>query len=139
METGDPLAAAEAARQRVAEQVARAEERRADAQHLANDIRSLAATAHSRRGEVSVTAQPSGRVTSVEFTAAALDLSAHELSRIVSDTIATAQHQAAMDAVARSARTLGEDSEFVSHLRTEARVAFPAPESSTHSELRWND
>lgn len=139
MEMGDPLAAAEAARQRVAEQVARAEECRADAQYLANDIRSISATTHSRRGEVSVTAQPSGRVTAVAFTKAAKSLSTSELSHIVSDTIATAQHQAAMNAVERSARTLGEDSEFVTHLRTEAHVAFPAPEPSAQSELRWND
>lgn len=137
MGTQDPLAAIEAARARIAQQVASAEARREEVKTLSHEVRDLSETARSNGGEVSVTARPGGQVVSVDFSPAAEGLSSSALTRIVTETIARAQHRAAMRAVEHSANTLGEDSALVAQLRSEAESAFPAPQ--TGGEVRWND
>ena len=127
MTTSDPLAGAQAARDRVAAQVASAEARRDAVHGLAQELRSAAAVVTSPRREVSVTAQPGGRIVSVEFARAAEELSAAELSRLVTTTIARAQHRAASEAVERSGQILGPDSPFVAQLREDVGAAFPDP------------
>lgn len=127
MTTNDPLADVHAARERVAAQVASAEARRDAVHGLAQDLRSAAAQVTSPGREVSVTAQPGGRIVSVDFARAAEELSAAELSRLVTTTIARAQHRAATTAVERSEEILGADSPFVAQLRDEAHAAFPDP------------
>lgn len=137
MQPNDPLAAAEAARERVAEQVARAAERKTQVQTLAADLRATTATAKSARAEVTVTAQPSGRITAVEFAPAAENLGAAELARLVTHTIAAAQHKAALNAVERSSQTLGDTAELVTQLRAEAAATFPDPGPIARGGSAW--
>jgi DNA-binding protein YbaB len=115
----------DAARARVDAQIAAAEQRRAAVHRLANEVGQLTATAQSPRGEVSATAQPGGKVTAVRVTEEGLSLSADALSRVLTETVAQAQHSAAMTAVDRSSELLGADSPFVQNLRLQANEAFP--------------
>ena len=125
--TDEVFAEIEAARARVNAQIAEAELRRSAVDKLAEDVKQLSVSVQSPRGEVQATAQPGGKVTGVRFTEAALSLSADALSRLVTETIARAQHQAAMAAVDRSAQLLGDGSAFVEELRTQANTSFPPP------------
>lgn len=124
--TDDALAGVEAARARVASQIAEAQARRAGIHALADEIRTLSATATSTRGEVQVTALPGGRVTAVTFSAAAEALDAASLSALATRTVAEAQRKAAYLAVDRAAETLGADAPFVARLRSEV-TAYEAP------------
>lgn len=123
----DALNAAAAALAKVDAQVAAAEARRAGMDQLAGEIATLTATVRSPQGEVSVEAQSSGRIVQVAVTEGALKLSAIRLSQLVTETVAEAQRKAALAAVDRSARVLGEESPLVGQLRSEAEVAYPAP------------
>ena len=115
----------QAARARVAAQVAEAETRNAAVARLADDVSALTVRIASPRGEVTVTASPTGRVVQVSLTSAAETLAAAALSQLVTDTVARAQHSAAMAAVQRSAELLGEHSPFVVQLRDDAESTFP--------------
>lgn len=117
----------EAARERVGAQVRAAEQRQQSVEQLVGELQTVSETVRSARGEVEVTAQPSGRVVDLRFSASAEGLSAAALSRVATETIALAQHAAAMAAVQRSAELLGESSEFVSQLRHDAETAYPKP------------
>lgn len=133
MNVEDPLAAVEAARARVDAQIAAAEAKRAGVAQLARDVDHASSEARSPRGEVTVTARPSGQIVAVEFGRAAEGLAAAALSRLVTSTIASAQHRAAMDAVHRSAEVLGEGSPIVDQMRDEAVRAFPDPGADSSS------
>lgn len=123
----DAQNAAAAALAKVDAQVAAAEARRAGMDQLAGEIATLTATVRSPQGEVSVEAQSSGRIVQVAVTEGALKLSAIRLSQLVTETVAEAQRKAALAAVDRSARVLGEESPLVGQLRSEAEAAYPAP------------
>ena len=124
--TDEVFAEIEAARARVNAQIAEAELRRSAVDKLAEDVKQLSVSVQSPRGEVQATAQPGGKVTGVRFTDAALALSADALSRLATETIARAQHAAAMAAVDRSAQLLGDGSVFVEELRAQANKSFPS-------------
>lgn len=128
----DPLAAVEAARAKIDADIAAAESRLADIDELADKIRSASVTVRSPRGEVAVTAQPTGRVASVEFSAAAERLATRALSRLVAETIAHAQHRAALTGIDLSAHLLGTESPLLAQMRREALDAFPAPASDAN-------
>ena len=124
--TDDALAGVEAARAKVAAQIAQAEARRAGIHALADEIRTLSATVSSPRGEVQVTALPGGRITAVVFGSAAEALDAASLSALATRTVVEAQQRAANLAVERAAETLGPDAPFVARLRSEVAV-YQAP------------
>ncbi|MFF2273101.1 YbaB/EbfC family nucleoid-associated protein [Agromyces sp. NPDC058136] len=115
--TDDALAGVEAARARVAGQIAQAEARRAGIHALADEIRALSATVRSSRGEVQVTAMPGGQVTAVTFSSIAEQLDAASLSAIATRTVAEAQQRAAELAVELASEKLGAESPFVAQLR----------------------
>jgi DNA-binding protein YbaB len=123
--TDDALAGVEAARARVAAQIAEAESRRAGIHALADEIRTLSATVSSTRGEVQVTALPGGRITAVVFSTAAQALDAASLSALATRTVAEAQQRAAELALERAAETLGPDAPFVARLRSEVAATRP--------------
>lgn len=123
----DALAAVEAARAKVDAQIAAAEARRFGIDQLAEEVATLTATARSPQGEVTAEAQSGGRIVQVSVTETAVQLSAIRLSQLLTETIAEAQRKAALAAVERSARVLGEESPLVGQLRTEAEAAYPAP------------
>lgn len=137
MNETDPLAAVEAARAKVDAQLAAAEARRAGVTQLAEAVKDAVSTARSPRGEVTVTAQPTGRVVSVVLTEAAESLAAPELSRLLTETVALAQHRAAMDALDRSAAVLGDGSPLVAQMRGEALAAFPEPGANGSASIGY--
>lgn len=123
----DPLAGVEAARAKIDALVAEAEARKDGFGHLAEELKAVSATARSPQGEVTVVAQPSGRIVAVQFTEAAERLRASQLSHLVSETIASAQHQAALAALKLSGPVFGEESLAFDQMRSEALAVFPGP------------
>ncbi|MBC9927491.1 MULTISPECIES: YbaB/EbfC family nucleoid-associated protein [unclassified Leucobacter] len=117
----------EATRQRVAAQVAEAQARKENIDHLADQIENATETARSPRGEVAVVAAPSGRVLSVTLGESAASIAPADLSKLITSTIAQAQRAAAMVAVRLSSDALGEASPLVEQLEREAEAAFPGP------------
>lgn len=121
------MEALEEARSQVAAQVAAAEARKEAIDQLVAGVRDTSETAKSPRGEVTVVAAPTGRIISLTLGEPSASLSIVELSKLITDTIANAQHAAAMAAVQLSAETLDPQSPLVVQLRAEAEAAFPGP------------
>lgn len=121
----------EGARAHVAAQVAAAEARKMAVDQLVDDVRDTTATAKSARGEVTVVAAPTGRVVSLLLTESSTELRAPELAKLITDTIASAQHAAAMLAVTLASNALDPSSPLVVQLRAEATAAFPGPDTPT--------
>jgi len=125
----DPYGGPDQVRATVRAQIAKAEARTAAVDALADRIAATTATVRSLRGEVEVTAEPSGAVRSVRFADDALELRAADLGRLVTETIARARFEAAERALAAAGETLGDDSPLVARLRDEVhrRPEPPAP------------
>lgn len=137
MTQDDHLAAVGAARAKIDALVAEAELRKDATKNLTEELRAVSAQARSPRGEVSVVAQPSGRIESVQFAESAEELRASDLTRLVTATIAEAQHRAALAALEMSAQVLGEDSPAFEQLRAEALAAFPDAGNTDTSSIGY--
>jgi DNA-binding protein YbaB len=98
-------------------QVAEAAARTAAVDALADRLASTTATVRSLRGEVEVVAEPSGAVRSVRIADDALELYAADLGRLVTETIARAQREAADRALAAAEDALGSGDGVVAQLR----------------------
>jgi DNA-binding protein YbaB len=109
----------DAVRATIDAQVADAAARTAAVDALAERIATTTATVRSLRGEVEVTAAPSGAIRSVRLADDALDLAAADLGRLLTETIARAQREAADRGLAAAESALGADSGVVGHLRDE--------------------
>jgi hypothetical protein len=127
----DPYASPEQVRATVAQQVEAASARTAAVDALADRLSATTATVRSLRGEVEVTADPTGAVHDVRFADAARELHAADLGRLVTETIARAQHEAAERALAAASDALGADDAVVTRIRDEVRrrPEPPAPGS----------
>jgi DNA-binding protein YbaB len=126
----ETLASLEAARARVMAQTERARAAALDAERMVEDVSTLTQTATSPGREVSVTARADGSVDRLEVAPHALDLDAHELSRLLTDTVRKAQRAAATSAVQRMAESLGTDSPLVEDIRAQVAAQF-GPEPGT--------
>ncbi|NYG98317.1 DNA-binding protein YbaB [Schumannella luteola] len=115
----DPYGSPDRVRASVQAQVAAAEARTATVDALAERVAATTASARSLRGEVEVTAEPTGAVREVRFSEDALGLRAADLGRLVTETIARAQRDAAEKALAAAAEALGAGSAVVGQIRDE--------------------
>lgn len=116
------------ARAELDRQVQQAAERKRVLQQLSADIGTTRVAERSPRGEVEVTAGAQGAVSGVRISPDAFaGLDAASLGRIITRTIAAAQHRAAVRAVERSAELLGPDSPVVGQLRSDVERTFPMP------------
>lgn len=120
----DTLTALETARSRVIAQTEQARTAARDAHRLSEDLRSVARTVTSVGGDVSVRASAGGSVENVEITPRALDLDPRTLSRLVTETVRTAQREAAEAALERMAQTVGSDSPLVASTRATLEAQF---------------
>jgi DNA-binding protein YbaB len=124
----EAMAQIDQARAAVDRQVQQAADRKRALQQLSADIGTTQVTARAPRGEVEVTAGPRGAVSGVRISDGAFArLDAAGLGRIITRTIAAAQHRAAAQAVERSAELLGTDSPVVEQLRSDVERTFPMP------------
>jgi DNA-binding protein YbaB len=119
MTDSDPWGGPDAVRATIDAQVADAAARAAAVDALAERIATTTATVRSLRGEVEVTAAPSGAIRSVRLADDALELTAVDLGRLVTETISRAQREAADRAFAEAESALGPDSGVVGQLRDE--------------------
>jgi DNA-binding protein YbaB len=116
------------ARAELDRQVQQAAERKRALQQLSADIGTTRVAERSPRNEVEVTAGAQGAVSGVRISADAFArLDAASLGRIITRTIAAAQHRAAARAVERSAELLGPDSPVIGQLRSDVERSFPMP------------
>ncbi|GAA2574999.1 YbaB/EbfC family nucleoid-associated protein [Microbacterium binotii] len=122
----DSLAALEAARMRVIAQTERARTAAHDAARMADDVRDARASINSVGREVTVTARAGGAIEQIDIAAAAFDLDARTLSRLVTDTVREAQRAAAEVALKRMAESLGADSPVVAQTREQVHAQFGA-------------
>lgn len=113
----DPLAALEAAKARLQVRLDSARAAADDASRLSSDIRSLVRTVTSPLREVSVMARANGEVTRIDVGETAFELTAQELSALLTHTVAAAQRAAAGAAVDDIAAEVGEASPLVTALR----------------------
>jgi hypothetical protein len=117
----DPYGSPEQVHATVAAQVEAASARTAAVDALADRLSATTATVRSLRGEVEVTADPSGAVRAVHFSDDARELRAADLGRLVTETIARAQHEAAERALAAASEALGAEDAVVTRIRDEVR------------------
>ena len=116
----------ESARATIEGQLERARERNAAMSVLADRVDSTSATVRSPRGEVAVTA--TAAITDVKLAESALTLHPQALGKLLTETIARAQHAAADLAITAAEETLGADSGLVAELRADVDSRFaPAP------------
>ncbi|WP_181408839.1 YbaB/EbfC family nucleoid-associated protein [Schumannella soli] len=131
----DPYGSPAQVRATVQSQVAAADARTAAIDALADRVAATTATARSLRGEVEVTAEPTGAVRDVRFSDAALELRSADLGRLVTETIARAQRDAAEKALAAATETLGADSAVVGRIRDEVSRRPEPPVPGARSTL----
>jgi DNA-binding protein YbaB len=120
----------EAARAQIRAQVEAARARRDAVHALSGKVASTSATIRSSRGDVTVTADPTGRISKVRLSEDAMDLRPDDLSRLLTETIADAQRAASAAALQEAEQLLGADDGFVAQLRNDIDKRFPtAPPS----------
>lgn len=129
--TIDPIAELEAARAQIHADAQAFRDRRDQLDELAQSIEAVTATARSPRGEVTVTAAPSGVVLSVVFSDDALSSGRSSLERLVLQTITQAQRAAADEAARLTAETMGPDSALASEMARDADRRFGQPGGAT--------
>ena len=113
------FARADDASARVGQQVAAAQERAATAAQVRVEMDRLRGQARSRRGEVTVTTDATGRVVDLRFADDALELSARDLSRLTLETIEASRAASGAAALDLARAAWGEDSSTVAALATE--------------------
>ena len=115
---GDP----DAALARVAEQIAQAQERAARASEVRAAIDRVRGRARSRRGEVTVEVDVTGRMTDLRLDDEAMSLDAADLAGLIRETVTLATRDAGVRAVAVSDDAFGEGSSISAHLRGELQT-----------------
>ncbi|TPW76939.1 YbaB/EbfC family nucleoid-associated protein [Schumannella sp. 10F1B-5-1] len=131
----DPYGSPAQVRATVQQQVAAAEARAAAIDALAEQVDAVRATARSLRGEVEVTAEPSGAVREVRFSDDAVELRPADLGRLVTETIARAQREAAESALRAAEATLGADDAVVAGIRDQVRRRPEPPAAGARPTL----
>jgi hypothetical protein len=118
-EAGDWFARADETLARVGQQVAAAQERAATASRVRAELDRVRGQARSPRGEVTVSADATGRVVDLRFAEDAVELSARDLSRLTLETIAAARAASGAAALEVARAAWGEDSPTVAALAAE--------------------
>lgn len=106
--------------------IRQAQERAARASEVRAAIDRIRGTAKSPRGEVTATADVSGRLTDLVLADDATDLRPADLARLIRETVAAAQQHAGAQAVAVADEEYGEGSAVSVHLREEIRARVQA-------------
>ena len=110
---------ADAAIARVEQQIAAAQEQAQRAHEFQGRIAAVRGVARSPRGHVEVAVDAGGRLSAVDLSPAAMDLSPRELSALLVETAQTAQRVAGEQAVQLAEEAFGADSGAVGRLRAE--------------------
>lgn len=117
----------EQAQARVAEQVARAQERARQATALREQVERLSAPAWSPRRELRVAVDAQGRLLDLELSDAALDLGPRDLAALVLRTAAAAHTEAAARVAALAQDAFGADSDLARRVAQEAAARAAGP------------